>query len=313
MRPQSLVLLAAAACCAFAADTAPVSGKAWSVPLPDSGSIQMSWIEPGSFTMGSPATEAGRHEDEAQFQVTLTHGYWMGATELTVAQWRRVMGDDLRGHLTKVIKDDTLYDFDGKKQTIRDFMRLSLDGDIGRFLANEDEGMPMYYASWNDAMEFAAKLTELERKAGRLPAGYKYTLPTEAQWERACRAGNADATYAPVLTDIAWYSVNAGEGYTGKPMGRNGGPRLAGLKKPNAWGLFDMAGNLWEWCLDWYGPYPTWSVSDPTGPATGVKRVDRGGSFGSGASAERSANRASNPPAEASAYRGFRIALTYGK
>ena len=281
--------------------------------LQDSGSIKMSWIEPGSFTMGSPASEAGRHDDEGQFQVTLTHGYWMGATELTVAQWRRVMGEDLRAHLTKVIKDDTLYDFDGKKQTIREFMRFSLGGDLGRYMGNEDDAMPMYYASWNDAMEFAAKLTEQERKAGRLPAGYKYTLPTEAQWERACRAGTTEATYSPAaLTDIAWYGANDSEGYTGKALTRTGGPRQVGLKKPNAWGLYDMLGNLWEWCLDWYGPFPTGSVTDPTGPASGGKRVNRGGSFGSGVSSARCALRASNPQAEASAYRSFRIALSFG-
>lgn len=281
----------------------------------------MVWIEPGSLTMGSPASEPGRHDDEAQFQVKLTHGYWMGVTELTVAQWRRVMGEDLRGHLTRVIKDDTLYDFEGKKQTIRDFMHFSLEGDLGRYMGNEDDAMPMYYSSWNDAMEFAAKLTEQERKAGRLPAGYKYTLPTEAQWERACRAGATEATYAgplapvgntaAVLGDIAWYGANDSDGYTGKTLSRNGGPRQAGLKRANGWGLHDMLGNLWEWCLDWHGPYPAGSVTDPSGPATGVKRVNRGGSFGSGPGSARCANRASNPQAEASAYRGFRIALAF--
>jgi formylglycine-generating enzyme required for sulfatase activity len=270
---------------------------------------KMVWIEPGTFMMGSPVSEAGRHEDEAQFRVTLTHGYWMGATEVTVAQWREVMGEDLRGHLAKVIKDDTLYDFAGKKQTIRAFMNMTLDGDIGRYLANEDGALPMYFTSWNDAIEYCSRLTDRERKAGRLPAGYQYTLPTEAQWEYACRAGGTEATYGAV-DKIAWYGTNSTEGYSGKSLGRTvAGPRSVGGKQPNAWGLYDMAGNLWEWCLDWYGPYPTGSAVDPAGPATGVYRVNRGGSWGSGATAERSANRATNPQAEASAWRGFRVAL----
>ncbi len=145
----------------FGADTGPVAGKTWTVPSSKGGEIRMSWIKPGTFMMGSPESEVGRKEDEKQFQVTLTHGYWMAATEVTVAQWRDVMGTDLRSHLTKVIKDDTLYDFSGRQRTIRDFMNMRLET-ISQHLANEDDGLPMYFTSWNDAMEFSAKLTERE-------------------------------------------------------------------------------------------------------------------------------------------------------
>jgi formylglycine-generating enzyme required for sulfatase activity len=285
-----------------------LAGAALAAEGPVAGLV---WIEPGTFTMGSPESEPGRHADETQHQVTLTQGFWIGTTELTVAQWREVMGTDLRGHLADVIKDDTLYDFQGRKRTIRDFMNMSADGDIGRYLGNEDDALPMYFASWNDAMDFCARLTERERKAGRLPAGYQYTLPTEAQWEYAVRAGTTTATFAPNIDDIAWYGANASQGYAGKTVGRsNAGPRAAGLKQQNAWGLRDMTGNLWEWCLDYYGPYPAGSVTDPMGPDTGTARVNRGGSFGSAPASVRSANRASNPQAEASAYRGFRLALS---
>jgi formylglycine-generating enzyme required for sulfatase activity len=260
---------------------------------------------------GSPESEPGRHEDEKQFQVTLTHGYWLGATEVTVAQWRDVMGTDLRGHLAEVIRDDTLYDFAGRKRTIRDLMNMSPEGDIGRYLGNEDDNLPMYFTSWNDAMEFCGRLTERERAAGRLPAGHRYTLPTEAQWEYGARAGTTDATFG-TLDAIAWYGANSAQGYAGRKVGRaTAGPRAVATKQANAWGLYDTAGNLWEWCADWYGLYPSGSATDPTGPVSGAGRVNRGGSFGSGPGAERSANRASNPQAEASAYRGFRVALSF--
>jgi formylglycine-generating enzyme len=288
----------------------------------------MSWIPPGTFTMGSPESEPGRHPDETEHQVTLTHGYWMGQTEVTIAQWRAVMGTDVRAHLAQVIADDTLYNFPDKnsperKRTIRDFMGMNDTGDIGRYLANEDDTLPMYFANWSDAMEFCVKLTQREREAGRLPAGYHYSLPTEAQWEYAARAGAKGATFAgplptigdaaDIIGDIAWYGANSPKDYTGKSLGRGAptGPHTAGVKKANLWGLRDMTGNLWEWCADWYGPYQTGSVTDPKGPDTGAFRVNRGGSFGSAPASVRSANRATNPQAEASAYRGFRLALVY--
>jgi formylglycine-generating enzyme required for sulfatase activity len=160
-------------------------------------------------------------------------------------------------------------------------------------------------------MDFCRKLTVMEHAAGRLPPGYEYSLPTEAQWEYACRAGTTGPTYGNgSLDDIAWYVKNSADGYKGKGLGNPpAGPRDVGAKLPNKWGLHDILGNIWQWCRHWYGPYPGGSVTDPLGPETGAYRVNRGGSFGSGANDERPANRAKNPPNEDSAYRGFRIAL----
>jgi formylglycine-generating enzyme required for sulfatase activity len=294
-------------------NTLPQEGKPWNLPTSASATLDMIWIPPGSFVMGSPESDPMSNADERpQTQVKLSKGFWIGKTIFTIGQWKSVTGLDVRGQLKKVVDDDTLYDLGGKKQTVRDFMRFSRDADPGRYLAGEDMDLPMYFVSWNDAMELCKKLNDRERAAGRLPAGYEYNLPTEAQFEYACRAGTTDATYLGPLDKIAWYDANSPDGYTGKGFsvsGRTGGPHPVAQKQPNAWGLYDMTGNIWQWCRDWYGPLPGGSQTDPTGPAAGTDRVNCGGSFGSGASSERSAARAKNPPAEASAYRGFRLAL----
>jgi formylglycine-generating enzyme required for sulfatase activity len=272
--------------------------------------------------MGSPASETGHKTDESpQTEVTLTKGYWLGKTEVTAGQWKAVTGLSLREQVINLLNDDTIYDFGGDKKTLRDFMRFDRN-DPDKIMANENDSLPMYFVSWNDAIRFCEKLTAQERANGHLPAGYEYNLPTEAQWEFACRAGTTDATFAgplvikdkeaPVLDNIAWYGGNSTAGYAGRRLGK-AGPRNAGEKKANAWGLVDMPGNLWEWCRDWYGSYRGGRLTDPTGPVAGTGRVNRGGSWGSGANDERSANRASNPQPEKSAWRGFRVALCQSK
>jgi sulfatase modifying factor 1 len=288
----------------------PVPGKAWDLPLNKNTGMAMSWIPAGTFVMGSPATETGRKADESpQTTITLTKGYWLGNTEVTIKQWKAITGMNVRDKVFKLLNDTTLYDFNGKKMLIRDFMGFDKNNP-DKVLANENEELPMYFVNWYEAMRFCKQLTEKERAAHRLPPGYEYTLPTEAQWEYACRAGTTGAIYGPSTDLVAWYGGNSFEGYTGKGFGHpTNGPRNAGSKLANQWGMQDMLGNLWEWCYDWYGPYPGGGITDPTGPAAGTYKVNRGGSFGSGINDERNANRAQNPPNEDSAYRGFRVAL----
>jgi formylglycine-generating enzyme len=289
--------------CTFALAASVASAR--TLVLGQGVSLSLAWISAGTFTMGSPPSESLRASDEGpQTRVTLSHGFWLGETPVTIAQWRAVMGVGVRGQLSRVLHDDTRYDFAGVQQTVRDYMHFSLAASPDQYLSYESGDLPMYFVSWNDAMEFCQRLTAREHAAGRLPLRYEYTLPTEAQWEYAARAGTTQATYAPVLDEIAWYDANSAEGYRGKA-----GPHSVAQKRPNAWGLYDMSGNIWQWCRDWYAAYAGEGVSDPTGPATGSQRVNRGGSFGSAARDERSANRARNPPAEASAFRGFRLAL----
>jgi formylglycine-generating enzyme required for sulfatase activity len=159
---------------------------------------------------------------------------------------------------------------------------------------------PVEIVSWNDAAEFCKKLSEKTRQAVR--------LPTEAEWEYACRAGTQTAFSfgddPSALGDYAWWAKNSAK--TTHPVGQ---------KKPNAWGLYDMHGNVWEWCADWYEAYPKGSVTDPSGPAIGDRRVLRGGSWYdylvvTGACAFRCAVRNCFDPNPACRVIGFRCART---
>ena len=159
---------------------------------------------------------------------------------------------------------------------------------------------PVLDVSWDDAVSFCAKLSALpaERAAGRV-----YRLPTEAEWEYACRAGTTTAYSfgddASLLVDFAWFGGNSG-----------GQTHPVGQKKPNPWGLYDMHGNVWEWCSDRYGNYASGAVTDPQGLASGSNRVLRGGSWNNTTRNCRSANRNRNNPSNRNDNNGFRLALS---
>jgi formylglycine-generating enzyme required for sulfatase activity len=156
---------------------------------------------------------------------------------------------------------------------------------------------PVERVSWEDAQEFIKKLNRMEKTD-------KYRLPTEAEWEYACRAGSTTrfsfGDDEAKLEQFAWYENNSGD--QTHPVGQ---------LKPNAWGLYDMHGNVWEWCQDWFGKYPTRSVTDPTGSASGERRVLRGGSWGYDARFIRSANRGHDNPGIRYNHFGFRVARAY--
>ena len=163
--------------------------------------------------------------------------------------------------------------------------------------------------SWSDATNYCGKLTAQEKTAGRLPAGYEYRLPTEAEWEYACRAGTTnrfsygdDPDYTQ-LANYAWYNVNSGG--TTHPVGQ---------KLPNALGLYDMYGNVWEWCSDfWSGSYPGGRVTDPKGAVSGSGRVVRGGSWDYFGRYCRSADRYGYWPVNGYGDMGFRPVLAPGQ
>ena len=226
-------------------------------------------IPEGTFMMGSPESEEGRKENETQHEVTISKDYYLGVTEVTQAQYEKVIG-----------KNPSYYQ--------------------GAIVGNENADLPVEQVSWDDAVEFCKKLSELpeEKNAGRV-----YRLPTEAQWEYACRAGSKTA-----------YSFDDEEGllYEHGWFNRNSSDRThtVGLLEPNAWGLYDMHGNVWEWCSDRYGEYPKGALSDPTGPKEGSYRVSRGGGWLSGAAGCRSAYRYWDYPSLRDGIIGFRLALS---
>jgi len=240
-------------------------------------------IEPGTFVMGSPEDEAGREKDENQHAVTLTKGFYIGVFEVTQRQWERVMGDWPSGFTNAKYRDARPVE-----TVCYNDIRGAVDG--AKWPASDNA----------DAASFMGRL--------RTRTGKALDLPTEAQWEYACRAGTVTAlNNSKDLAEVGRYKANSGDGP------RNGdtavGTAKAGSYLPNAWGLYDMHGNVWEWCVDWLGNYAG-TESDPRGPASGSLRVLRGGAYNGNANACRSANREWNNPEKGFAVYGFRIAMT---
>jgi len=237
------------------AASVPIDPGASSREFVNSIGMKLVRVPKGEFVMGSRPGNPNADGDERAHAVTLTRDYWIGAFEVTQSQYERVMGRN---------------------------------PSLGQGPGIEDGGAhhPVDRISWNDAVEFCTRLSALpdERAAGRV-----YRLPTEAEWEYACRAGSpgeyAFGDDVRMLGEYAWYAENSGIE-----------PHPVGRKKPNAWGLYDMHGNAWEWCADWYERYSGGPAIDPTGPSQGTDRVYRGGSNGYAAPYCRSANRTATRP-----------------
>ena len=243
--------------------------------------LQLRWCPAGRFVMGSPRDEPERRPGEDQVEVTLTRGFWIGRCEVTQAQWRRVVGA-FPGALT----------------------------------AGEGDDFPAYAINFPEAEEFCRRLTELAHGSGELPAAWEFRLPTEAQWEYACRAGTTTAT--SFGSSLSSNQAN----FRGKPYhGGASGPSLqraapVGSYPANPWGLCDMHGNVFEWCRDWHHAQLPGGVDPDLHDAevsalrnrTGdVSRVRRGGCWADEGWPCRSAFRLRFEPARRSDHIGFRV------
>jgi len=224
----------------------------------------------GTFTMGSPANESHRGISEVRHEVTISKPFYMQTTEVTVKQWYSIM--DRRMMISQKNTDN----------------------------------IPVTQISWFDCIQFIKRLN-------RLGQGI-YRLPTEAEWEYAARAG----TFTPyswgntIDCEKAMYGNNSLKYDVCQPYIRSIGLQIdqpAPVKsyKPNPWGLHDMHGNVWEWCMDWYGDYKTKPVIDPKGPKSGTMRIRRGGSWFKYGYTCRSANRSFGHPATRYNTTGFRL------
>jgi len=222
--------------------------------------------------MGSPTNEQDHSIFEgAQTTVTLTHGFWIGKYEVTQGEYLSIMNTN----------------------------PSEFPGDLSR---------PVSSVSWPDATNYCWRLTQRELAAGRIPAGSQYRLPTEAEWECAARAGTTtrfsygdDPNYAS-LTNYAWFLDLSILDLTVHSVGQ---------KLPNPWGLYDLYGNVWEWCQDWYGDQPGGIQTDPTGPASNPSglKVMRGGAYDYPNSSCRSASRLFSNQFHTDTDLGFRVVL----
>jgi len=261
-----------------ASEDNPLAGRNWTSPATG---MEFVWVPPGEFLMGSPDDESERFDDEGpQRRVTISKGFWMGKYPVTQAQYQQITGDN-----PSYFKDGKIFGFGGR--------------------ARPD--CPVESVSWNEAKAFCGKLQG--RLAGDMRA-LTARLPTEAEWEYACRAGTTTAFHYGDSLGATMANFDGNYPYGG---GRKGEYRQmtvpVGSFKPNAWGLHDMHGNVWEWCEDWYGDYPSEPVTDPEGPGSGSSRVLRGGSWCNDARDCRSANRNVFAPGLPNFNFGFRVVV----
>lgn len=292
---------------AFAAgcETQPLSQKA--VDLGEGVKLELVPIPAGSFAMGD---DKGLDDEWPVHEVTITKPFYLGKYEVTVEQFRRFV--EATGYVTDAEKGTG---FQGAFGWDREAMEFAMNAEYSWRSPgfSQSDTDPVVNVSWNDAMAFCEWLS---RKEGRT-----YRLPTEAEWEYACRAGTttryshgddpegvakignvADAEFESQFPELeAVIQAGDGHAYT-SPVGSY---------LPNAFGLHDMHGNVWEWCADWYDPkYYTWSPSiDPEGPATGEERVYRGGGWFNCTRGCSSAGRSASQPENRNLTLGFRICM----
>lgn len=229
--------------------------------------MKMIYVEGGTFTMGASSGDSNADDDEYPAHQVTLDSYYIAEFEVTQSQWKKIMG-------TTISQQNEISDWGGFRG-------------VG-------DNYPMYHVNWHEAEAFCEELSRL--------TGKKYCLPTEAQWEFAARGGNkgknSDNKYSGsyFVEDVARYGGNS-----------DGATHSVGSKYPNELGIYDMSGNVWEWCSDWYGDYSSNSQTNPMGPSSGDYRVLRGGGWGSDARGCRVSYRGDSFPSYRSINSGFRV------
>jgi len=303
-------VLLAAPVCSSGASNSQTTGNL-TLDLGGGATMKLVLIPAGKFMMGSPATEKDRDGDEVQHEVTISKPFYMGITPVTVDQFAAFVKDS--GYKTDAEKDGGSFGLEIKDGTLT---VKKVDGCSWRSPSFDQKGdHPVVQVSWNDARAFCDWLS---KKSGKT-----VVLPTESQWEYACRAGTkttylwgdnpddgkgwancADQSLKKKLPNApaAWTFFNWDDGFVFTSP-------VASFKA-NAFGLYDMTGNVWQWCGDWYGDYPGGAVTDPTGPASGFLRVLRGGSWINFTDVCRSAYRNFYNPGIRNYFYGFRVVVS---
>ena len=237
-------------------------------------SFKMKKVDGGTFQMGATEEQGSdaRDNEKPVHSVTLSD-YWIGETEVTQALWYAVMGK-----------------------------RPTPDGDQWSSSYGLGDNYPAYYVSWDDCQTFITRLNQL--------TGQSFRLPTEAEWEFAARGGNSSQGYkyagSNTIDDVAWYYDNS---YALGSSSPDYGAHPVASKSPNELGLYDMSGNVGEWCQDWYGSYSSSAQTDPVGPSSGSSRVLRGGSWNYSARYCRVSDRYNFSPSYRYYDDGLRLAL----
>ena len=256
-------------------------------------------VPAGTYMRGSPAGELGRYADETQHEVTITRPFYIGIFPVTQKQWELMSpleSDKWPSYFSNVTYRET--------RPVEQVSYRKIRGE------SYGEGWPYVHSVQQDFLTF---ILAMRKRIGR-----DVDIPTEAQWEYAARAGTTTALNSgydltdveedPRMDEVGRYYYNSGD--TWDPEGDTSeGTAAVGSYLPNAWGLYDMHGNVWEWCLDWYGEYPANAVTDPRGPGTGPGRVIRGGSYRYLAGDTRSAIREYVPPTDDLSDIGFRLVI----
>lgn len=302
-------LVAASIPFAAAGEKAKPKRKAGTVQKNGLG-MKLAWCPAGTFKMGSPKKFLGKKMGsngsawnshinpwEAQVTVTLSRGFWIGKYEVTQKEWKAVMG-----------KNDSQSKFKGDPNSNPSKFR--------------GDSLPVDSITWAEADLFCQKLTAREKEAGTLPKGWEYRLPTEAEWEYACRAGSTGFYFfggfedaKEELNDYAWHGLNSGDEIPSnrrKPQTRRTHP--VGKKQPNPWGLYDIMGNVAEWTQDWIGPKLVGGTDPVQTRESGSsrlrgRRVVRGSYYIGSPGSCRSALRGHFDAYERFAGAGFRVVL----